>query len=463
MVLVNSIWPEEKAKAICFYVPKDTSSSSSTNEGENDHRYNLTIVKNDSINNNNNMNNDNDNDNDISKNNINSNSNSNSSQLMLYNAQTKQVVDCMNTHDIIGVELEISFLSSENGEHDFSRNVGFNHAQAEERANKMAQYENEIGKKLIGGAIDDYLVKDENMKENAVDNDNDDDDDDDDGTNIDNAKSKDASKDKESSSSSTNNSSAYLNIYCYPKSLPRPGLLTRIKNCVYPTSSISSKKMNLDDVIAQKVNNEGESKNFEGNTMDESQLGHRYEKHRRYKLYPCEDFSNVRELIQAIKVISNLDRLLEEPMSKSNNNNKDDDNQVVENSIIIKNSRPTYFVIVNPMSGTKQASKIYETKMTKMLQEAGIDHDVLVTQYSGHAKERMAKIEPSVEENHCDVTDYDAIISMGGDGLLSEIINGLMARSDFDTIMKKLKFGIVGCGTCNGLVASLLHAVNVRR
>jgi diacylglycerol kinase family enzyme len=60
-----------------------------------------------------------------------------------------------------------------------------------------------------------------------------------------------------------------------------------------------------------------------------------------------------------------------------------------------------------------------------------------------------------------DISTYDAVIAMGGDGILSEILTGLRARNDYDVLMNTFKFGIVGCGTSNGLAASLLYADKV--
>ena len=115
-----------------------------------------------------------------------------------------------------------------------------------------------------------------------------------------------------------------------------------------------------------------------------------------------------------------------------------------------------------------------------MLEEAGVEHDTLITQRGGHAQERMSKRRSSktIEENanskintekdddadtintdlECkDITEYDAIIAMGGDGILFEIFQGIHARSDEGQIMSKMKFGILACGTFNGLVKSILH------
>ena len=53
--------------------------------------------------------------------------------------------------------------------------------------------------------------------------------------------------------------------------------------------------------------------------------------------------------------------------------------------------------------------------------------------------------------------DYDGIVSVSGDGLLHEIINGVMSREDRDEFMQKVAIGVVPAGTSNGLFVSMMH------
>ena len=52
---------------------------------------------------------------------------------------------------------------------------------------------------------------------------------------------------------------------------------------------------------------------------------------------------------------------------------------------------------------------------------------------------------------------YDALIVVGGDGMLYKILQGTHRRPDTSSILSSLKFDIVGTGTCNSLVKSLKH------
>ena len=109
-----------------------------------------------------------------------------------------------------------------------------------------------------------------------------------------------------------------------------------------------------------------------------------------------------------------------------------------------------------------------------------IEHDVLVTGRRGHARDRMSvrnrsesqdaaaetsepeqldsKLSEMITDSEVkDISEYKAIIAMGGDGILFEIMQGIHARADEKEILEMVKFGIIGCGTSNGLAKSILH------
>ena len=198
--------------------------------------------------------------------------------------------------------------------------------------------------------------------------------------------------------------------------------------------------------------------------------GKRIANHKHYTLDSscCEDFGDARAIIQAIQQLSKLYNVL--PTTKN-----------------CKNTPKKVLVILNPYSGgggesSKTGAKHVYNKIVKpMLEEADVEHDALVTQRSGHANERM--MARSVDANNSkvkeeeegsiiavdpintdsalkDISEYNAIIAMGGDGILFEIFQGIHARSDCTQIMSTMKFGILGCGTYNGLVKSILHWSN---
>jgi len=62
-----------------------------------------------------------------------------------------------------------------------------------------------------------------------------------------------------------------------------------------------------------------------------------------------------------------------------------------------------------------------------------------------------------VEEEGTDVAEYDGVVAMGGDGILYEMMQTLWTRTDSEKLMDRLRVGIVGCGTSNGLAKGLLY------
>jgi hypothetical protein len=236
------------------------------------------------------------------------------------------------------------------------------------------------------------------------------------------------------SMASTSSSAAYLNIYAYPRARPRRGILGQVKDCI----SSSPDNDNEDDATQVE------------------QLGPRYQHHRRYKLAPMEDFAQARELLQHIRHVAGIEH-------------------------VHANANARYLVIVNPMSGTKKGRQLYQSTVRHMLTESGVHHELLVTDHAGHAKERMSideTIRMSQNDNDDegmvqddsehkdskdDISKYNGVITVGGDGTLSEIMQGLKEREDYDELLEeKLTFGVLGGGTSNGLASTLLYARKVR-
>lgn len=150
--------------------------------------------------------------------------------------------------------------------------------------------------------------------------------------------------------------------------------------------------------------------------------GHRYAHHRRFEVVPSEDFANVSRVVRAVRHLSGED--------------------------VIRGRK--FLVLVNPKAGVNKAKEVYEDVVKPMLEQACIDHDVFMTESYRHAEEYMQQ-----KEN---LLTYDAYVCMGGDGILHETIQGIKHREDAKEILKKLKLGVIGCGTGNGLAKSILHA-----
>ncbi|XP_052070628.1 sphingosine kinase 1-like [Mytilus californianus] len=106
---------------------------------------------------------------------------------------------------------------------------------------------------------------------------------------------------------------------------------------------------------------------------------------------------------------------------------------------------PTVLVLINPHSGPGKAQQIFESTVKPMLDDADIDYKVLITEYAGHASEVVKTLK---------LEDWSGLVIVSGDGLIYEVINGLMSRKDW---AKAIKFPI-GClpgGSGNALCCSV--------
>ncbi|XP_075701196.1 sphingosine kinase 1 isoform X2 [Rhinoderma darwinii] len=106
-----------------------------------------------------------------------------------------------------------------------------------------------------------------------------------------------------------------------------------------------------------------------------------------------------------------------------------------------------FLVLLNPRGGTGKAMTLFETHVMPMLTEANVHFTLLVTERPNQARELVREQ---------DLSTWDAIVVMSGDGLMFEVINGLMERLDWEKAIKKTLSVLPG-GSGNGLAASINH------
>ncbi|XP_051125379.1 sphingosine kinase 1-like [Andrographis paniculata] len=106
------------------------------------------------------------------------------------------------------------------------------------------------------------------------------------------------------------------------------------------------------------------------------------------------------------------------------------------------------FVFVNPHGGKKSASKIFDKDVKPLLDDANIDYTVQETKYQLHAKEVVESL---------DLSRYDGLVCVSGDGILVEVLNGLLVREDWNNAIKT-PLGVIPAGTGNGMAKSLLDS-----
>lgn len=69
-------------------------------------------------------------------------------------------------------------------------------------------------------------------------------------------------------------------------------------------------------------------------------------------------------------------------------------------------------VILNPFSGDKRGLHVWRSVVEGMLKQAGVRAEMLETTHPGHAVE-IAR--------HTDLTRFDGVVAIGGDGIVSEV------------------------------------------
>ncbi|XP_039882501.1 ceramide kinase-like isoform X1 [Simochromis diagramma] len=88
-------------------------------------------------------------------------------------------------------------------------------------------------------------------------------------------------------------------------------------------------------------------------------------------------------------------------------------------------SRPKHLLVyINPYGGKRQGKRIYEQKVAPLFTQAGISTSVIVTEYANHARDHL-KMEAELKK-------FDGVVCVGGDGMFSEIIHGLIWRTQID-------------------------------
>ncbi|XP_062200401.1 sphingoid long-chain bases kinase 1-like [Phragmites australis] len=110
-------------------------------------------------------------------------------------------------------------------------------------------------------------------------------------------------------------------------------------------------------------------------------------------------------------------------------------------------SPPKILVILNPRSGHGRSSKVFHGKVEPIFKLAGFKMDVVKTTHAGHAKSLVSTIDFS--------TCPDGIVCVGGDGIVNEVLNGLLCRDD-QNVAVSIPIGIIPAGSDNSLVWTVL-------
>ncbi|XP_057520396.1 sphingoid long-chain bases kinase 1 [Amaranthus tricolor] len=110
-------------------------------------------------------------------------------------------------------------------------------------------------------------------------------------------------------------------------------------------------------------------------------------------------------------------------------------------------SSPKMLVILNPRSGHGRSSKVFHKMVEPIFKLAGFKLEVVKTTCAGHARKLAATVDFS--------TCPDGIVCVGGDGIVNEVLNGLLSRDNQKEAIS-IPIGIIPAGSDNSLVWTVL-------
>jgi len=112
-------------------------------------------------------------------------------------------------------------------------------------------------------------------------------------------------------------------------------------------------------------------------------------------------------------------------------------------------------VFVNPKSGLGRSKKIWEGDGVKVVcEDAGHKVEVVITNRSCHALDMVRDC-----EHLCEI--YKGIVIVSGDGLIYEVLQGMMQRPDWARCVQTLPIGVIPGGSGNGLAKSVADAARL--
>ncbi|ORY91898.1 ATP-NAD kinase-like domain-containing protein [Syncephalastrum racemosum] len=104
-------------------------------------------------------------------------------------------------------------------------------------------------------------------------------------------------------------------------------------------------------------------------------------------------------------------------------------------------------VLINPAGGQGRARTIFDEQVRPIFNAAQCTVDVQCTEYQNHALEIAKQL---------DITAYDCLVTVSGDGIIHEALNGFLLREDALEALQKVPLGVIPAGTGNALSICML-------
>ncbi|CAF1032470.1 unnamed protein product, partial [Didymodactylos carnosus] len=119
----------------------------------------------------------------------------------------------------------------------------------------------------------------------------------------------------------------------------------------------------------------------------------------------------------------------------------------IPRDLVPKRAKRT-LVFINPAGGAGKAYKLFMEHVAGIFFEAEMPYHVITTgNHAGHARDCVQSM---------NLNDWYGIILASGDGLVYEVINGLLSRPDWLQALQ-LPIGHLPCGSGNALITSILR------
>ncbi|XP_051547541.1 ceramide kinase isoform X1 [Myxocyprinus asiaticus] len=121
--------------------------------------------------------------------------------------------------------------------------------------------------------------------------------------------------------------------------------------------------------------------------------------------------------------------------------------QTIREQLALLTNRPkSLLVYINPYGGKQRGKQIYDHKVAPVFSRASISTDVIVTECANHARDHL--------KTDADLKKYDGVVCVGGDGMFSEIMHGLVSRTQQDAGVDEnsTEGTLVPCGLRIGII-----------